>query len=167
MTHILQKIKHEFLQVLPPTIFFFLAFNIVAITNALLMKGRGIEGASILEATILALIVGKVILVADHIPFINKFPDKPLIYNIVWKTAIYVLAIFLARYLERFIPFISADGGFMEAHQHVIREVIWPRFFAIQIWFTVLLFFYSVLVELVRVLGKERVVRMFLGFGRG
>jgi hypothetical protein len=88
MTNVLHKIKHEFLQVLPPTIFFFFAFNIVAITNALVLKGHGIQVTSMLTATVLALIVGKVMLVADHLPFINKFPDKPLIYNIVWKRGV-------------------------------------------------------------------------------
>jgi len=35
MNKILQKIKQEFLQVLPPTIFFLFAFNVVAITTIL------------------------------------------------------------------------------------------------------------------------------------
>jgi len=163
MTNILQKIKHEFLKVLPPTIFFFFAFNIVYITSVLMLRGLGIEVKSLLAATVLALIVGKVILIVDHLPFVNKFPDKPLIYNIIWKTFIYVLAVLLVRYLEHFIPFISEDGGVMAAHRHLVQEVVWPRFLAVQIWFLVLFFFYSVIVELVRVLGKERLIKMFFG----
>jgi|SRR5208337_2618398 len=165
MTNILQKIKHELLQILPPTIYFFFAFNIVGITTALLMRGRGLQVPSILTATVLALIVGKVMLVADHLPFINKFPDKPLIYNITWKTFIYVLAVAFARYLEHIIPLLIKGGGVAEAHQQIMGEFVWPRFVAVQIWFVVLFLFYSVLVELVRALGKERVIKMF--FGRG
>jgi hypothetical protein len=163
MTNILQKIKHEFFKVLPPTIFFFFAFNIVYITSVLMLRGLGIEVESLLAATVLALIVGKVILIVDHTAFVNKFPDKPLIYNIVWKTFIYVLAVLLVRYLEHFIPFFSEDGGVMAAHRHLVQEVVWPRFLAVQIWFLVLFFFYSVIVELVRVLGKERLIEMFFG----
>ena len=165
MTNVLQKIKHEFLQILPPTIFFFFTFNIVAITTALTLKGHGIQVSSFLTATVLALIVAKVMLVAEYLPFINKFPDKPLMYNIAWKTFIYVVAILLVRYVEHLIPFLKEEGSFMEANQHLLREVIWPRFWAIQIWLVVLFFFYSTLVELVRALGKERVLKMF--FGRG
>jgi hypothetical protein len=44
-----------------------------------------------------------------------------------------------------------------------VQEVVWPRFLAVQIWFLVLFFFYSVIVELVRVLGKERLIEMFFG----
>src|SRR5713101_6745856 len=111
MRNILQKIKHEFLQILPPTIFFFFAFNIIGITTVLILRGRGIQISSILTATVLALIVAKVILVADHLPFINKFPDKPLIYNIAWKTFIYMLAVALARYLEEIIPLLRKGSG--------------------------------------------------------
>lgn len=154
MTNILQKIKHEFLNILPPMIFFLVAFNIVAITSALMLREHGIEVHSILGATILALVVSKVVLLVDHLPFVNKFPDKPLIYNIVWKTFLYMLAVLLARYFEHFIPFLREDGGIIEAHRHLMNEIAWPHFLAIQIWLMVLFFFYSILVELVRVLGK-------------
>ena len=163
MENILQKIKREFLSVLPPTIFFLFAFNVVAITTILLLKERGVEVPSVVMATFLALIVGKVILIADHLPFINRFPDKPLIYNIVWKTFIYMVAVFIARYVEHFIPFFREQWDMAEAHQRILEGFAWRRFVAIQIWLLVLFIFYAVLVELIRALGKERVVKLFFG----
>jgi len=163
MNKILQKIKQEFLQVLPPTIFFLFAFNIVAITTTLLAQERGVEVPQIFMATLLALVVGKVILVADHLPFINKFPDKPLIYNIVWKTLIYMVVVFIVRYLEHVIPAFTEYGGIAGAHQHLLDEFAWRRFIAIQILLLVLFLFYSALVELVRALGKDRMRKMFFG----
>ena len=35
-----------------------------------------------------ALLVAKVVLITDALPFVNRFPEKPLIYNVVWKTAL-------------------------------------------------------------------------------
>jgi len=163
MKNILQKIKQEFLRVLPPTIFFLFAFNIVAITTLLMLKERGLELPPVVVATLLALVVGKVILVADHLPFINRFPDKPLIYNILWKTLIYWLVVFIVRYVEHYIPYVKTYGDLWQAHLHLIGDVEWRRFFAIQIWLLVLFIFYSVLYELVRALGKDRVVKMFFG----
>jgi hypothetical protein len=32
-----------------------------------------------------ALILGKAVLIADLLPFINRYPDKPLVYNVVWS----------------------------------------------------------------------------------
>jgi hypothetical protein len=35
----------------------------------------------------------------------NRFPNKPLIYNIAWKTVIYLLLSAVIHYLERLIDF--------------------------------------------------------------
>jgi glycerol-3-phosphate acyltransferase PlsY len=86
-----------------------------------------------------------------------------LIYNIAWKTFIYVLAVALARYLEHFIPLLVKGKGVAEANHEIPGEFVWPRLLAIHIWFVVLFLFYSVLAELVRALGKERVFKMFFG----
>jgi len=31
---------------------------------------------------------------------VNKFPEKPLIQNVLWKTGIYQVAALLVRYIE-------------------------------------------------------------------
>jgi type VI protein secretion system component VasF len=71
--------------------------------------------------------------------------------------------VLLARYLEHIIPFLRQDGGVIAAHRHLMQEIIWEHFLAVQIWLVVLFFFYSVLFELVRVLGKKRVIKLFFG----
>ena len=40
----------------------------------------GIRVTSFITATIAALVVAKVVLIADMIPLINRFPDRPLMY---------------------------------------------------------------------------------------
>jgi len=45
----------------------------------------------------------------------------------------------------------------------LLNEIVWPHFWAIQLWLLVLLFFYCALRELVRALGADRVRRMFFG----
>jgi hypothetical protein len=79
-------------------------------------------------ATFAAPVVGKAVLIADKIPFVNRFPDKPLIYNVVWKTLIYVVVAFVVRYLEHLIHFLSRYGSLGSANSHLLEEVVWPRF---------------------------------------
>ena len=69
-------IKHEFLEVLPPTIFFFLAFNIIWLTSALMLQQYGLDTWALTKATVGALVVGKVVLIADKLPFINRSPKS-------------------------------------------------------------------------------------------
>jgi hypothetical protein len=92
MTKLFTKLKEEFFKLLPPTIFFFVALHIVVFVRVLMLKGTGVAPSSSISTVVAALILGKAVLLADMLPMINRFPDKPLIYNVAWKTLIYLLA---------------------------------------------------------------------------
>jgi len=156
-------LRHEIAEVIPPTIFFFVSFHVIAVTRALMLEDYGITVPSFAAATIGALIVAKVIVIVDVLPFVNRYPDKPLIYNVVWKTPIYVLAALLVRYVEHLISFARKHESLLEANRHLLAEVNWPDFWATHIWLVVLLFVYCALVELIRLLGAERVRQIFFG----
>jgi hypothetical protein len=158
-----ERLKHEIAAVIPPTIFFFVTFNVIAITRGLMLEQYGITGPGFALATIGALIVAKVILLADLLPFVNRYPDKPLIYNVTWKTLIYLLAAFLVRYVEHLISFARKHDTLLEANRHLLTEVVWAHFWAVQIWLALLLFVYCALRELTRSLGAARVRHMFFG----
>ena len=89
MSKLSTKLKEEFFALLPPTMFFFVALHIVAVVHALMLKGTGISPLSSMSVAVAALILGKAVLIADLLPMINRFPNKPLIYNVAWKTLIY------------------------------------------------------------------------------
>jgi len=163
LTRVWHVIRHEFYEVLPPTIFFMITFNIVLLDRALMLREYGLSLTSVAAATVMALLVAKVVLIADKLPFINRFPEKPLIYNVVWKTVIYVAASLLVHYLEHLIRLWWRGGQFLEANQALWREIVWPHFWAIQLWLTVLIFVYCASRELVRIIGRERITRIYFG----
>ena len=102
-------------------------------------------------------------LLADMLPIINRFPQKPLIYNIAWKTVIYLLISLMIHYLERLIDFWRQAGGLVAGNQKLLAEIIWPHFWAIQIILFMLVAMYCTMHELVRVIGKEKALRIFFG----
>jgi hypothetical protein len=163
MNTLLNRVKHEVLELIPPAVFFFIAFQVIAFTRALMLEQYGIKVTTFVAATIGALVVAKVILIADMLPFINRYPGKPLIYNVVWKTAIYFVVSLLVRYVEHIIPFVRKQGSLIAANRQLMDEVIWPHFWAIQIWLLLLLLVYCSFRELVRALGRDRVLQMFFG----
>jgi hypothetical protein len=69
----------------------------------------------------------------------------------------------LIQYLEHLIHFLFRYGSLSSANRHLFEEVVWPRFWAIQIWLLVLLFVYCGFRELVRVVGRHAVIEMFFG----
>jgi len=158
-----EKVKEEFLALLPPTIFFFIALHIVALVRALMVHGTGLPVSSSGQIAVGALILGKAVLLADLMPAINRFPDKPLVYNVAWKTAIYFLMATFIHYLERLVDFWKEAGGFAAANEKLLATLVWPHFLGIQIVLLVLILNYCVLRELGRVLGTEKILALFFG----
>jgi hypothetical protein len=163
MNKLSTKLKEEFFALLPPTLYFFVALHIVAFVHVLMLKRSGISPATTVSITIAALILGKSVLLADLLPAINRFPKKPLIYNIAWKTFLYLLVSVFIHYLENLVDFSRRAGGLAAGNQKLLSEIVWPHFWAIQIVLLMLIVMYCTIHELSRVVGKEKMMRIFFG----
>jgi len=163
MSKLTAKIREEIKKLLPPTIFFFVALHLVAIFRVLMLKGTGIAFGTSTSITVASLILGKAVLLADLLPFINRYPGKPLIYNIAWKTVIYMLLAMLFHYLERLLDFSREAGGLIAGNQKLLAEIVWPHFWAIQFLLILLILMYCTIREVVRALGADKVRTMFFG----
>ena len=163
MSKLTSKLKEEFFAVLPPTIFFFVVLHVVAFVRVLMVKGTGLAPFSTVSIGIAALILGKSVLISDMLPLINRFPERPLVYNIAWKTLIYLLVSALIHYLERLYDFSRQAGGIAAGNEKLFAEIVWPHFWAVQIILLMLILMYCTMHELARVIGKEKMLRIFFG----
>jgi hypothetical protein len=163
MSNLSAKIKEEFIALLPPTLYFFIALHIVALIRALMTEGTGIAVTTTISVAVAALILGKAVLLADLLPIINRYPNKPLIYNVTWKTCIYLFIAGLVHYLERLIDFSRQAGGVVAGNERLLAEMVWPHFIAVQVLLFVLIVMYTTFREIARVIGTERMREMFFG----
>src|SRR5467141_895209 len=163
MTKLSTTLKKEFFELLPPTIYFFVALHIVMFIRVLMLERTGVAPSSSISIAVAALILGKAVLIADLLPMINRFPNKPLIYNVAWKTLIYLVMATVIHYLERLVDFWRQAGGLVAGNEKLLAEIVWPHFWAIQIILLVLIVMYCTMHELVRVIGREKVLRIFFG----
>jgi hypothetical protein len=159
MAFILREVRHA----LPPTLFFLVSFNIIVLTVALLTAGTAAPITIHASATVAALVCGKAVLVADRLPFFNRYPDRPLIWNAGWKAGLYVLVTLVFRLLERLLAAATNEYGFAAGVQEEVSHFSWPRFWAVQIWLVLLFLGYSAFRELVGELGRTRITAMFFG----
>jgi hypothetical protein len=163
MIKLSDRLKEELIALLPPTIFFFISLHLVAFVRVLMLKGTGIAVGTSVSVTLAALIIAKAVLIADLLPLINRYPHKPLVYNVAWKTAIYFLAAAFVHYLERLVEYWREAGGLVASNEKLLSEIVWPHFWAIQIFLLVLILMYCTTRELVRAIGEERVRQIFFG----
>lgn len=163
MNKVLTRIKKVFLEILPAFLFFFVMFHILSVSRALILKQHGIVAPASAIATVGALIIAKVVLVADRIPFLNLYPRKPLIYNVVLKTIVFSIFTGIFFVLEELIRTAIKQGAFSGAWAHLCVEYNWEAFWMRQLWVSILILFYCATVALVRTLGPARVKDIFLG----
>lgn len=163
MSRATEEIKEEFLKALPPTIFFFFILHIVVLIRSLMVRQTGIAPTTTASVLVSSLILGKSVLLADMLPFINRFPEKPLIWNVGWKTLMYAIVALVIHYLEQLYDYWKEASGFAAANHELLVHISWPRFWAIQILLVTLIFNYCVIAEIARALGKTRLKTMFFG----
>jgi hypothetical protein len=163
MHKVLEKIKEEFFAVLPPTIFFFVALHILTFIRILMARGSHFEPLSTMSIAVASLILGKAVLIADMLPPINRYPNKPLAYNIIWKTVIYLFMASIIHYIERLIDFWRHAGSFIAGNEKLLTEMVWPHYWAVEIILFLLILMYCTMRELGRVMGKKKILRLFFG----
>lgn len=154
-------LAREIRHMVPPFLFFLLAFNLLALTAQLAKAPGGLMHYA--TAVISALICAKAVLIADAMPFFNRFPERPLIWNVVWKTLLYSLITSLLRLLEGGFEAWRADPHLGEGVEALAAQFTWARFTMIQLWLTALFLVYTAFRELAEVVGRERVWHLFFG----
>lgn len=155
-------VKHEFRQVLPPTIFFFVGFNIILFSKRLMLAEHLIQFSGFFIATMSALVVGKVVLVADKMPFLRRYDNAPLIRPILFKTLVYTLLVGVVRLIEAFLHYVAGGGalGGGAFLDDLLGTFSWDRFIAVQMWLFILFLVYVTASEFNSLLGDGELFRI-------
>jgi len=148
--------------VLPPTLFFFVGFNLILFTRWMTLQEHGIPFTNFFAATLAALLVGKAVLVVDNLPFMRRFDGAPLIQPILFKSAVYWVFVFGFRIAEGLFHFMHDGGALGDFPSFLVSQFSWPRFLAIQIWLMVLFLIYVTGHELNALFGDGELPRLFL-----
>ena len=146
--------------VLPSMLYFFVAFNLIAVTSSLLVQHYWFQLTNFLLATGMALVVGKVILVAAELPFLERYRDGPLIRPILLKAVFYWVVVGLVRLLEQIVHVTRDDRGFRVALDAARDAFSWQHFALIQAWLLACFLVYVTVSELAARLGEGGLIRM-------
>jgi hypothetical protein len=159
-SRVLAFIIKEFKEVVPPTVFFAVGFNVIVLTTQLVLDDYLVRFANFMVATTAALVVGKAVLVANELPFFRRFDRAPLILPILFKTVVYFVVVFLARFLERVAEYLLSGGTMAGMSEYVSDNFSWHRFAAIQIWIFVLFLIYTTAMELNTLFGDGELFKI-------
>lgn len=154
-------IAEEFVKALPAIVFFAIGFNLIVFSMNLILSQYFARFGSFMLATTAALVVGKAVLVADTMPFLNRFASAPLIQPILFKTCVYTVFVFIARLIEAYIHYMIDTSRLIGFFPFMYEQFSWHRFIFIQLWVFVLFFIYTTGTELNRLFGYGMLTKLF------
>jgi len=150
----------EFKELIPPTIFFAVGFNLILFTTNLILGAYQLKYSSFLLATTGALIVGKSVLIAKALPFFRRMDNGPLIRPVLFKTGIFFLAAAVVRIVEKLIAFLLHGGTLHTIPKYVATTFNWNQFLAVQLWLLTLFLIYTFLSELGALFGDGEIAKI-------
>lgn len=158
MSRIFTIVVKEIREALPATIFFMIMFHLMGVSKAVLLDDYSFTALRSAGATVGALIVAKAVLVVEALPITHYFSSRR-IFNILWRTLLYSTMALFFRFAEELIPHVSKHAEMLSAIRAMIDEVSWALFAVMALWMIFGLFLYTLMSDLVRLVGPDKVKR--------
>jgi len=153
---ILSGLKAYWINVLYITLF----FSIFTDYRRLILAHYQIPYKDYGISLIKALVLAKVILVAEHFRLGTGFENKPLIYPTMYKSFLFTIAVAILSVIEAMIRGFLRAEGFAGVQNMIIKCFTYDWFAGMLIAFAAFIPFFAIK-ELSRVLGKGKISELF------
>lgn len=159
----LKWLREEWLKIRAGFFFFAGVASLIVLTDHILGRHSNVLVPSFGRAIIGGLIAGKVLLLVDMVPFIERYRHKPLVYGILWKSVLYFATFVAFKYLEPLVRGLFRGLGFAGSNRLAIEYFSETRTWAILLWVSILTVFFVGMRELSRSLGPRKIRELILG----
>ncbi|MGF1467806.1 MAG: hypothetical protein ACFCGT_16905 [Sandaracinaceae bacterium] len=149
--------------VLAVTAYFLVCFGLVGILKYLTLAQYHIAPHELGQAVVLALVLGKVVVVLDKTSFGNRFERHAVWSSVLYKSAIYTLAVAALLVVERVLHHLLGGLTLAESLREAWDASDRNRAAATSICVMVAFIGYNAMSEVAAVVGWRRVRAFFLG----
>jgi len=156
-----RKILREIKSVGLITLYFALCFAVMMLLKHLVLAQHEIQFRGLSLAIVAALVVGKVVAVLEKVPLGPWVRRQPAALDVVVRTLIYTLGVFVVLLLERSFKLRHQAGGFGSALVSVVENRDSARVWATTISVGGTLLAFNLVSILRRHLGKRALIRLF------
>ena len=166
MQKFLVVLKKEFLELLPPFIFFAFVFHVMMLVESLMAKASGFSNSATTSALIAAILVSKSILVVDALPILKFKAGEKLIYPLTWRVFFYIIIVVIFQFIEKLIPLFSESDSFSNAVTLLFAKIEWDHFWAVHIVLFLFLVIYTMVNAVIDILGAKKFLAIFFSLDR-
>lgn len=159
-TGLKSKALHEAKQFFWIFIYLWLCFGLFVLYKALILAEQHIDYAGYGLAAVKALVLGKVILIAEGLQLAERHQDKPLIYATLYKSSVFFVVLVLFSVLEEVVRGFFQHITIIESLSDIGGGSLPAILASGLIMFVVLVPFFAFR-EISRVLGESRLYNLF------
>lgn len=157
-----EKLKHEIKAVVLVTLFFAAWLGVLMGIKALILEDYQIHLTGFSMVLVGALVLGKVVLILEHVPLGSWLRNHPVLVEVLLRTLLYAIGTLVVLLLEKSIESRHEHGGILPALANVFEHRDMPHVWANTICVTGALLFYNLLSALKHHLGTGGLARVFL-----
>lgn len=117
-----EKLKNELKSVGITTLYFLIWFGFLMLIKILLLEDYDIEFTGVSMVIVGALVVAKVILIMEYIPLGSWVKKQPAYVDLLVRTTLYAIGIFIILILEKGIEGSSEYGGFFASVEQTFKH---------------------------------------------
>jgi len=156
------RMRHELVRYAVVSAYLYVCFGAIILYKAAVLRAHDIDFPILGLAIVKALILGKFVLVGQALRVGERHDDKPLIYAIAYKVAMFAALLFALSVTEEVIVAKIHGRSAAEGLAHVAGAT-WPEILASCLLLCLILVPYFGLSAINAELGDKRLHRMFFG----
>jgi hypothetical protein len=157
-----QKLKKEIKVVALAAFYFATWIGVLIILKELVLAEYRIEFRGLSLAVVGALVLAKVVLVLEHVPFGAWIRTRPALLDVILRTVLYSLGMVVVLLLEKAFEGRHEHGGFVPSLVSVFRHAEIHHVWVNTICLSGALLGYNALSVVRRHLGEGGLLRLFL-----
>lgn len=158
----MQKLKEEIRAMLLLTLYFVVWLGIMVVLKKLILAEYDIEFKGLSVALMGALVLAKVVLILEHVSLGGWIRNRPALLDIVLRTILYTLGVFVVMLIEKAFEGRHEHGGFVPALISLFQSADGYHIMANVICLSGALLFYNMVSVLRRHLGEGALLQLFL-----
>ncbi len=156
-----EKVRHEMIEYAFNVVYLTLVFAAFTEYRRIVLAAHGIEYTNYWFALIEAFVLGKVIMIGGVFHLGRGLEDRPLVYPTLYKTAVFVIFVFLFKVLEYAIRALWNGEALADALGEFFKVKGLHEVIANSLIVAVALFPFFAMKELSRVYGGARTFALF------
>jgi len=159
----MEKLKEEVKKLTFLEIFFLICFGCILLMTKLFLEDYDVDIYIIPKILISTLVAAKVVAIVDAIPAFNRHTDSPRYIRVLYKTFIYVFAVFLLTTIEHLFHYYMLTKNLGSALTMFIDHRNMSKFFAVTLCISLVFLIHNIFQEIDNYLGKGNLVKLFFG----